>query len=90
MHITDPSQVEAIRAATHMMVEARRLYPDFDWRAYDPAGRWIDKLTGSTRFRDMLAAGAPADGDRRRLARGARRVRRPPTSEYLLYRGARR
>ena len=59
MHVTDPGQVEAITAATHMMVEARRLYPEFDWRG--DAGRWADLLTGSTRFRDMLEAGAAAE-----------------------------
>jgi uncharacterized protein YbbC (DUF1343 family) len=58
VHITDPARVEAITAATHMMVEAKRLYAEFDWRG--DAGRWIDLLTGSTRFRDMLMAGAPA------------------------------
>ena len=70
-----------------MMVEARRLYPEFDWRG--DAGRWADLLTGSTRFRDMLMAGAPAAE-----IVGAWRAelsdwvdRREP---YLLYRGARR
>ncbi|MGZ4521193.1 MAG: exo-beta-N-acetylmuramidase NamZ family protein, partial [Mycobacteriaceae bacterium] len=58
VHITDPATVEAITAATHMMVEAKRLYAEFDWRG--DGGRWIDLLTGSTRFRDMLTAGAPA------------------------------
>jgi len=58
VHITDPSKVEAITAATHMMVEAKRLYAGFDWRG--DAGRWVDLLTGSTRFREMLMAGAPA------------------------------
>jgi uncharacterized protein YbbC (DUF1343 family) len=58
VHITNPARVEAITAATHMMVEAKRLYAEFDWRG--DAGRWIDLLTGSTRFRDMLMAGAPA------------------------------
>jgi uncharacterized protein YbbC (DUF1343 family) len=87
VHVTDPGEVEAITAATHMMVEARRLYSEFDWRG--DAGRWADLLTGSTRFRDMLMAGAPAaeivgawraelsDWDHRR-------------EPYLLYRGARR
>lgn len=61
VHVTDPATVEAITVATHMMVEARRLYPGFDWRIGDTyAGRWIDLLTGSTRFRDLLTAGAPA------------------------------
>jgi len=61
LHLNDPSKVEAITAATHMMVEAKRLYAEFDWRLGDTyAGRWIDLLTGSTRFREMLGAGAPA------------------------------
>ena len=58
VHITNPSKVEAITTVTHMMVEAKRLYAEFDWRG--DAGRWIDLLTGSTRYRELLMAGAPA------------------------------
>ena len=82
VHITDPAKVEAITAATHMMVEAKRLYAEFDWRG--DAGRWIDLLTGSTRFRDMLMAGAPAaeivGSWREELSEWNRR-----RHEYLLY-----
>ena len=82
VHITDPAKVEAITAATHMMVEANRLYAEFDWRG--DAGRWIDLLTGSTRFRDMLMAGAPAaeivGAWREELSEWNRR-----RHEYLLY-----
>ncbi len=85
VHITDPSKVEAITTATHMMVQARRLYPQFDWRG--DAGRWIDLLTGSTRFRDQLTAGAAADDIvsawRSELSAWEKRTR-----GYLLYRGA--
>jgi uncharacterized protein YbbC (DUF1343 family) len=85
VHITDPAKVEAITAATHMMVEAKRLYAEFDWRVGDTyAGRWIDLLTGSTRFRDMLSAGAPASeivgAWRGELSEWNRR-----RDEYLLY-----
>ncbi|HYJ68987.1 MAG TPA: DUF1343 domain-containing protein [Nocardioidaceae bacterium] len=59
VHITDPHGVEAITAATHMIVEARGLYDGFDWRG--DGGRWIDLLTGSDRFRTMLEADATAD-----------------------------
>ncbi len=59
VHITEPYEVEAITAATHMIVEARRLYDGFDWRG--DGGRWIDLLTGSDRFRTMLEAEATAD-----------------------------
>ena len=61
VHITDPAKVEAITVATHMMVEAKRLYAGFAWRTGDTyAGRWSDLLTGSPRFGEMLMAGAPA------------------------------
>jgi len=85
VHITDPAKVEAITAATHMMVEAKRLYAEFDWRG--DAGRWIDLLTGSTRFRDMLTAGAPASeiisAWRAELSEWNRRGQ-----QYLLYPGS--
>jgi uncharacterized protein YbbC (DUF1343 family) len=62
VQITDPHRVEAITTATHMIVEANKLYPEFDWRTGDnPPGRWIDLLTGSDRFRTMFAAGATAE-----------------------------
>ena len=82
VHITDPHEVEAITTATHMIVEARRLYDGFDWRG--DGGRWIDLLTGSDRFRTMLEADASATeivaAWREELAEFDRR-RRP----YLLY-----
>jgi uncharacterized protein YbbC (DUF1343 family) len=85
VHITNPAKVESITAATHMMVEAKRLYAEFDWRVGDTySGRWIDLLTGSTRFRDMLTAGAPAaeivGAWREELSEWNRR-----RHEYLLY-----
>ncbi|WP_405069287.1 DUF1343 domain-containing protein [Kribbella sp. NBC_01510] len=87
VQITDPHRVEAITAATHMIVEARRLYPDFAWRAETPPGRWIDLLTGSDRFRTMLTAGATAEEivaawKSETDAWTARRAK------YLLYKGA--
>jgi uncharacterized protein YbbC (DUF1343 family) len=89
VHITDPHKLEAILAATHMIVEARRLYPGFAWRAENPPGRWIDLLTGSDRFRTMLTAGASAEEivaawKPETDAWNARRA------QYLLYAGAHR
>jgi uncharacterized protein YbbC (DUF1343 family) len=89
VQITDPHKVEAITAATHMIVEARKLYPDFAWRAENPPGRWIDLLTGSDRFRTMLTAGATAEEivaawKSETDAWTARRAK------YLLYKGAHR
>ncbi|MBC7560697.1 MAG: DUF1343 domain-containing protein [Dermatophilaceae bacterium] len=85
IHVTDPAKVEAITVATHMMVEARRLYAGFDWRTGDTyAGRWSDLLTGSPRFREMLTTGAPAaeivGAWRGELSEWNRR-----RDEYLLY-----
>ncbi|MFD7158286.1 exo-beta-N-acetylmuramidase NamZ domain-containing protein [Kribbella sp. NPDC059898] len=89
VQITDPHRVEAITAATHMIVEARKLYPDFTWRAETPPGRWIDLLTGSDRFRTMLSADASAEEivaawKSETDAWTARRAK------YLLYKGAHR
>ncbi|MET7277591.1 DUF1343 domain-containing protein [Kribbella sp. NPDC005582] len=89
VQITDPSKVEAITAATHMIVEARKLYPGFAWRAETPPGRWIDLLTGSDRFRTMLLADATAEEivaawKSETDAWTARRAK------YLLYKGPRR
>ncbi|TCC20276.1 exo-beta-N-acetylmuramidase NamZ domain-containing protein [Kribbella speibonae] len=89
VQITDPHRVEAITAATHMIVEARKLYPEFTWRAETPPGRWIDLLTGSDRFRTMLLADATAEEivaawKPETEAWTARRAK------YLLYKGAHR
>jgi uncharacterized protein YbbC (DUF1343 family) len=87
VQITDPHQVEAITAATHMIVEARKLYPQFAWRTENPPGRWIDLLTGSDRFRTMLTAGATAEEivAAWQSETDAWTTRR---AKYLLYKGA--
>jgi uncharacterized protein YbbC (DUF1343 family) len=87
IQITDPNRVEAIVAATHMIVEAKKLYPGFAWRTGDtPPGRWIDLLTGSDRYRTMLDGGATAEAivaawKSETDAWTARRAK------YLLYKG---
>lgn len=92
VHITDPMTLDPISAAVHMLVQAKRLYPDFAWRydSYDPVRPyWIDKLTGSTRLRDQITAGADADtviGAWREELREFDRRRQP----HLIYRGPRR
>jgi uncharacterized protein YbbC (DUF1343 family) len=58
LHVADAKHFDAIGTATLMIVTAKQLYPsDFAWRS----DNWIDKLTGSTRFRTMVDAGASAD-----------------------------
>jgi uncharacterized protein YbbC (DUF1343 family) len=60
--VTDRHAYDPIRTAVTMLVEARS-YPAFAWRydASDPQRPyWVDKLSGSTRLRTMVDAGAPA------------------------------
>jgi uncharacterized protein YbbC (DUF1343 family) len=86
VRVTDQRAYDPIRTGVAMLVEARR-YPAFVWRvdAFDPQRpHWIDKLTGSTRLRTMIDAGATVDevvgAWRDELA--AFEARRRP---YLLY-----
>lgn len=56
--VPGPGVFDAIRTAVAMIVTARRLYPDaFAWRD----DHFIDRLTGSGRFRAMVDAGAGTD-----------------------------
>lgn len=53
--VTEPESFDAIRTAVAMLVTAKRVHPDlFGWRP----GDFIDKLSGSTRLRTMVDAGA--------------------------------
>ncbi|WP_298177400.1 DUF1343 domain-containing protein [Saccharomonospora sp.] len=80
--VTDPYSFDPIRTAVDLIVTARRLYPDlFGWRE----DNFIDKLTGSDRFRTMVDAGATTDevvGSWRAELHEFTRKRQP----YLLYR----
>ncbi|MFC7246711.1 exo-beta-N-acetylmuramidase NamZ domain-containing protein [Catellatospora aurea] len=61
--VTDRAAYDPIRTAVAMLVEARK-YAAFAWRAdsYDPVRPyWVDKLTGSSRLRTMIDAGADVD-----------------------------
>ncbi|MGW7001251.1 exo-beta-N-acetylmuramidase NamZ family protein [Streptomyces sp. NPDC054933] len=82
VHLTDRRQVDAISTAVAMMVTARRLYPSvFGWRP----DHWIDDLTGSSRLRTMVDAGASTDevvGAWRTELEHFRKRREP----FLLYR----
>ncbi len=58
--VVDPAHFDAVKTGAAMLIEARR-YPGFTWRqdSWDPVRpHWIDKLTGSTRLRTMIDAGA--------------------------------
>jgi uncharacterized protein YbbC (DUF1343 family) len=89
VHITDPHAFDPLRVGVEMLVAARALYSDFAWRrdSWDAARPyWIDKLTGSTRLREQISAGAPADEVAGAWAEelAAFDARR---QQYLLYRG---
>jgi uncharacterized protein YbbC (DUF1343 family) len=64
VHVTDPAALDPVRLGVEMLVAAKALYEDFAWRydGWDKARPyWIDKLTGSTRLREQITAGASAD-----------------------------
>jgi uncharacterized protein YbbC (DUF1343 family) len=87
VHITDAAAFDPLRVAVEMLVAAKAIYPDFAWRVdNDPRPYWIDKLSGSTRLREQVTAGASADevvgAWAAELAEFNRR-----RSQYLLYRG---
>jgi uncharacterized protein YbbC (DUF1343 family) len=86
VHVLDASEVDAVAVATHMLVTLRDRYDDFDWRSGDnPPGRWIDLLTGSSRFRTQFDAGDSAQAimaSWQEELKAFDRRRRP----YLLYR----
>ncbi|MGC9537903.1 exo-beta-N-acetylmuramidase NamZ family protein [Streptomyces sp. UG1] len=80
IHVHDRAAYDPVRTGIALLVTAKKVWSGFAWRP----DHWIDKLTGSTRVRTMIDAGASADevvaGWRRELA-AFRRMR----EEYLLY-----
>ena len=58
LHLTDVRAFDALRAGIVMLVTAKRVYPkSFAWRP----DNWIDRLTGTSRVRTMVDAGASVD-----------------------------
>ncbi|WP_329054460.1 DUF1343 domain-containing protein [Streptomyces violaceus] len=81
VHVHDRAAFDPVRTGIALLVTARQVWSGFAWRP----DNWIDKLTGSTRVRTMVDAGADTDevvaGWQQKLA-AFRRMRR----EYLVYR----
>ncbi|MEU0942140.1 DUF1343 domain-containing protein [Streptomyces canus] len=81
IHVHDRPAYDPVRTGIALLVTARQTWSGFAWRA----DNWIDKLTGSTRVRTMIDAGASTDevvaGWREELS-AFRRIRK----NYLLYR----
>ncbi|MFD8640461.1 exo-beta-N-acetylmuramidase NamZ domain-containing protein [Streptomyces zaomyceticus] len=81
VHVHDRESFDPVRAGIGLLVTARGTWSGFAWRA----DNWIDKLTGSTRVRTLIDAGAGVDevvGAWQADLAAFRAVRK----EYLLYR----
>jgi uncharacterized protein YbbC (DUF1343 family) len=63
-YVTDPARFDAIRTAVAMLIDLKRIYPDFAWR-YDTGDKvdpyWIDKLAGTDQVRLDIDAGKDVD-----------------------------
>ncbi|EFL31063.1 conserved hypothetical protein [Streptomyces viridochromogenes DSM 40736] len=81
IHVHDREAFDAVRTGIALLVTAKKVWSGFAWRP----DNWIDKLTGSTRVRTMIDAGADTDeivADWQRELAAFRKTRRA----YLLYR----
>ncbi|MER6288263.1 exo-beta-N-acetylmuramidase NamZ family protein [Streptomyces sviceus] len=80
IHVHDRPAYDPVRTGIALLVTAKQNWSGFAWRP----DNWIDKLTGSTRVRTMIDAGASTDevvaGWREELM-AFRRIRK----NYLLY-----
>ncbi|WP_086831648.1 exo-beta-N-acetylmuramidase NamZ domain-containing protein, partial [Streptomyces sp. NRRL B-24572] len=57
LHVDDRDSFDPVRTGIGLLVTARSSWSGFAWRA----DHWIDKLTGSTRVRTLIDAGAGVD-----------------------------
>ncbi|MER5788212.1 DUF1343 domain-containing protein [Streptomyces sp. NPDC001980] len=81
IHVHDRAAYDPVRTGIALLVTVKKVWSGFAWRSDD----WIDKLTGSTRVRTMIDAGAGPDeivGAWQDELAAFRRVRK----EFLLYR----
>ncbi|MGW5469626.1 exo-beta-N-acetylmuramidase NamZ family protein [Streptomyces chartreusis] len=80
IHIHDRAAYDPVRTGIALLVTAKKVWSGFAWRP----DNWIDKLTGNTRVRTLIDAGASTDevvADWQQELSAFRRTRR----EYLLY-----
>ncbi|WP_329016475.1 exo-beta-N-acetylmuramidase NamZ family protein [Streptomyces sp. NBC_00690] len=80
LHVHDRDAFDPVRTGIGLLVTARAVWPGFQW----VNNNWIDKLTGSTKVRTLIDAGADTDevvGSWRDELAAFRRVRR----RYLRY-----
>ncbi|MCF3129937.1 exo-beta-N-acetylmuramidase NamZ family protein [Streptomyces olivochromogenes] len=81
IHVHDRAAYDPVRTGIGLLVTAKKVWSGFGWRS----DNWIDKLTGSTRVRTMIDAGAGTDevvAAWQEELTAFRRIR----TKYLLYR----
>ncbi|GAA1885470.1 DUF1343 domain-containing protein [Streptomyces durmitorensis] len=57
LHVHDRESYDPVRTGIALLVTAKKVWSGFAWRP----DNWIDKLTGTTRVRTMIDAGADTD-----------------------------
>jgi uncharacterized protein YbbC (DUF1343 family) len=57
LHVHDRDAYDPVRTGIALLVTAKRTWSGFAWRS----DNWIDKLTGSTKVRTLIDAGADTD-----------------------------
>ncbi|MYY01524.1 MULTISPECIES: DUF1343 domain-containing protein [unclassified Streptomyces] len=57
VHVLDREVFDPVRTGIALLITAKRTWSGFEWRS----DNWIDKLTGNTRVRTMIDAGADVD-----------------------------
>ncbi|WP_069814263.1 exo-beta-N-acetylmuramidase NamZ family protein [Streptomyces sp. TP-A0874] len=80
LHVHDREAFDPVRTGIGLLVTAKQVWDGFAWRE----DNWIDKLTGSSRVRTMIDAGADTDevvGGWRQELSAFRKLRR----KHLLY-----
>ncbi|MEV5886452.1 DUF1343 domain-containing protein [Streptomyces sp. NPDC052020] len=81
IHVHDRAAFDPVRTGIALLVTAKRVWSGFAWRS----DNWIDKLTGSTRVRTMIDAGAGTDAVVAAWQEELAAFRRTRAA-YLLYR----
>ncbi|GGX95175.1 exo-beta-N-acetylmuramidase NamZ family protein [Streptomyces minutiscleroticus] len=81
LHVHDRGAFDPVRTGVALLVTAKEVWDGFAWRS----DGWIDRLTGSTRVRTMIDAGASAD-EVAAAWRGELAAFRRVRERYLAYR----
>ncbi|WP_308119308.1 DUF1343 domain-containing protein [Streptomyces sp. JJ38] len=86
LQVTDPDAFDPIHTALTLIVEQRRLFPGYGWRAQDGGDSfWLDRLSGNRAVRLAIEDGADAD-DVTALWQDDLRAFRRLRAQHLLYR----